>query len=130
MLHSKLGTQVKLGKAAGIRIAGAAVFNSGTLLAGLGYGGTRLGAAVGASTDTDTSIISIVILVVLGLLSGLVMLLGLIGMCQKGTDQLREEEQWLEMTSKRGASKVAHPMKLESLDKAIDEEAGTLELWK
>ena len=99
-------TAGKLGKAAGFRIAGATVFNSGTMLAGLGYGGTRLMAAVGANADTDTSALSIVILVVFALLAGWVMTLGLIGMCHAGTDQLREEERRLEMAkAKKGATR-------------------------
>ena len=107
MLHSKLGTQDKLGKAAGIRIAGAAVFNSGSVSAGMGYGGISLMRAVGASADTDTSALSIVMLVALALVSGMVMLTGLVSMCHAGTDKLREEEQWLEMTkAKKGASKL------------------------
>ena len=107
MLHSKLGSQDKLGKAAGFRIAGAAVFNSGSVLTGLGYGGITLMRAVGASADTDTSVLSIVMLASLALASGMVMLVGLVDMCQKGTDKLREEEQWLEMTkAKKGASKL------------------------
>ena len=105
MLDSKLGSQDKLGKAAGFRIAGAAVFNSGSVLAGLGYGGVTLMRAVGASASADTSALSIVMLVSLALVSGMVMLTGLVSMCQKGTDKLREEEQWLEVTSKRGASR-------------------------
>ena len=99
MLHSKLG------KAAGIRIACAGVFNRGTALAGLGYGGISLMRAVGASADTDTSILSIVVLVLFAILSGWVMLTGLVDMCHAGTDQLREEERWLKETSKRGATR-------------------------
>ena len=105
MLDSKLDKQGKLGKAAGVRIAGAAVFNSGTVLAGLGYGGVKLMQAGGASADTDTSVLSIVMLVSVALASGAVMLTGLVGMCHAGTDKLREEEQWLEMTSERGATR-------------------------
>jgi len=99
----------KLGKVAGVRIACAAVFNSGTVLAGLGYGGVSLMRAVGASADTDTSVISIIVLVLFAILSGWVMLLGLVDMAHAGTDKLREEERMQEIRrqeSKRGATRV------------------------
>ena len=99
-------TSSKLGKGAGVRIACAGIFNTGTVLAGLGYGGISLMRAVGASADTDTSILSIVVLGLFAILSGWVMLLGLVDMCHAGTDQLREEERWARKASKRGASKL------------------------
>ena len=111
MLHSKLGTQDKLGKAAGVRIAGAAVFNSGTMLAVLGAGGVKLIQSGVAEAGIGIDPISIVLATLGALALGGVAMAGLIAMAMAGTDQLREEEQWLEMTSKRGASKVAHPMK-------------------
>ena len=109
MLDSKLGKQGKLGKAAGLRIAGAGVFNSGTMLAGLGYGGIKLMQAVGAGADTNTSALSIVMLVSVALASGAVMLSGLVDMAHAGTDKLREEERWQEIRmqeSKRGATRL------------------------
>ena len=98
MLHSKLGSKQarqatgKLSKVACGRIAGAAVFNSGTALAGLGYTGVQVVQTVLGSAETDSSVLSIVVLTIVGIVAGLTALAGLHGMASAGTEQLREEE--------------------------------------
>ena len=98
-------TAGKLGKAANTRIAGAAVFNSGTVLTILGAGGVKLIQSGVAEAGTGIGIISIVLATTAALALGGVAMAGLIAMAMSGTDQLREEEQWLEETSKRGATR-------------------------
>ena len=97
----------KLGKAAGFRIASAALVNASTALAALGYGGVKLMQSVGASASADTSTLTVVAMVMLGMLAAWTMVLGLVGMCHAGTDKLRAEERRAKMNRrKQGASKV------------------------